>query len=81
MLSSHYSTSKSILFVPAASLDTYKTAEVWKEFLYTKDTGIAEVVGAGSIRTDKNYDLLGRRVANGSLRGVTVRNGKKVLNK
>lgn len=69
-----------LLFVPDGSLEAYKEAPVWKEFFNTQVNGIAEVESEGSV-SGKAYDLLGRRAASGALRGVTIRNGKKVLTK
>jgi hypothetical protein len=62
--------------VPAAYVDTYKEAPVWKEFLHI----IADSTeGIGSMEADSDdvrYNLSGQRI-NPTEKGIVIINGKK----
>ena len=65
------------LYVPAASLNAYKQADVWKNF-FNIETGI---VGVKADNNDSSwYSLDGKRVV-APEKGLYVKDGKKVLHK
>ena len=64
-----------VLIVPAESIDAYRDAEVWKNFLL--QAGIGEV-GAEAAAT-VIYDLQGRRISNPRRGQVYIVNGRKLL--
>ena len=73
--------SNATLHVPAGSVDTYKAAEGWKEFgnivaLSNGDDAIEEITL--DQQSDLIYNLDGVKVDN-NYRGISIRNGKKVL--
>lgn len=69
------------LYVPQGSLEAYKEADGWKNFL-----NIQEIATSGIDTVDDNtndihpliYDMQGRRLEK-PLKGVNVINGKKVI--
>lgn len=74
-----YSTAS--LYVPTGSLAAYQSADVWKEFLNTKEFDPA---GINNVTIDEGnggkiiYDLNGNRL-NTPQRGINIINGKKVI--
>lgn len=69
------------LYVPTGSLATYLSADVWKEFLNTKEFDPA---GINNVTIDEEngekviYDLNGRKL-NAPQKGINIINGKKVM--
>lgn len=63
------------LYVPEESIDAYKVANVWKEFLNIA-SGINSITKASS--SDVIYDLQGRRMIDGG-KGLYIVGGKKML--
>lgn len=76
--------SSCVLYVPSASIDSYKQADQWSEFYQIKDltaSGIEETIQSPSADSKRViYDLSGRRISNTeSLRpGIYIINGKKI---
>lgn len=71
-----------ILCVPAESLDAYKNAQVWKDFLNISGTA----TGINYVFTNKNntdtiyYDLMGRKIQTPTKGNIYITNkGKKVV--
>ena len=71
------------LHVPAASIDSYKARDPWRDFgkivaLTPEESGIDELKGEnGKVKTAL-YDLSGRRVQEGQ-KGVFIQNGKVMV--
>lgn len=76
--------SSCVLYVPSASIDSYKQADQWSSFYQIKDltaSGIEETIQSPSTDSKRViYDLSGRRIGNAaSLRpGIYIINGKKI---
>ena len=77
-----------ILYVPEESIDLYKAADVWKEFVNILAIGISDGINGIIIDDGKPfdvYDLQGRKVKTkvttlkGLPKGVYIVNGKKVV--
>lgn len=76
-----------ILYVPEGSVDLYKAADVWNEFVNIRAIGSTGINGVviTNINPFDVYDLSGRRVRqnsstlNGLSHGVYIVNGKKVI--
>ena len=78
-----------ILFVPEGSVDAYKAAPVWKEFVNTLAIGTTEINGI-LLNTGSSFDiynLQGGKVKakatslDGLPQGIYIVNGKKLLKK
>ena len=66
------------LYVPSGSVDSYKTANVWKEF-FNIETGINAITIDGAL-DGKVYNLKGQRVnGQATQKGLYILNGKKVF--
>ncbi len=70
------------LYVPKESIDTYKAANVWKDFLTIQEN--LNISALESITTTDNdnaplYDVQGTQVVAPSLNGLYIRNSKVVL--
>ena len=69
------------VFVPQLSLEDYKSANVWKEFLNLKGfdpTGVESVKGDAINGNNIYYDLRGNRL-DAPKKGLNIINGKKVI--
>ena len=66
------------LYVPAESIESYKAADVWKEF-FNIEAGINAITIDGALN-GKVYNLNGQQV-NGQTaqKGLYILNGKKVI--
>lgn len=61
-------------YVPDASLEAYKSAEVWKDFFEVKGlsaTGVSSAVNTNADAVREIYDLSGHKTANAS-KGVNI---------
>ena len=70
------------LYVPDASLDAYRSADVWKDFFAVKgmsETGISSPEAADDDTIRDIYDLNGRMINESSVKGVYIKNGKKYV--
>jgi hypothetical protein len=76
-----------ILYVPEASINLYKSANVWKDFVNIQaigETGIANIVINNNVPFDV-YDINGRKIRNrvktieGLPKGLYIVNGKRIL--
>ena len=67
------------VYVPSKSYDIYKTTEVWKDFKLRRivDAGI-EDIATGKQSSSDYYDLQGRKVKN-QVKGLYIKDGKKVV--
>ena len=71
------------LYVPAASLNKYKTADQWKEFgniVGIDPTAVEEVKSNKALKANENapiYDLMGRRLIGKPASGYYIQGGKK----
>lgn len=68
------------LYVPSGSVDSYKTANVWKEF-FNIESGINAITIDGAL-DGKVYNLNGQQVNGQAVqKGLYILNGKKVMMK
>lgn len=76
-----------ILYVPEASINLYKSSNVWKDFVNIQaigETGIANIVINNNVPFDV-YDINGRKIRNrvktieGLPKGLYIVNGKRIL--
>ena len=68
-----------MLYVPGESIDSYKTANVWKEFFNIED-GIHSVTTDAVFKDGNFYDLQGRKVNSQAIgKGLYINNGKKII--
>ena len=68
------------LYVPSGSVDSYKTADVWKDF-FNIEAGI-NIIAADEAKSNVIYDLQGRKINGESVqKGMYILNGKKVMMK
>lgn len=68
------------LYVPSGSVDSYKTADVWKDF-FNIEAGI-NIIAADEAKSYVIYNLQGRKINGESVqKGVYILNGKKVMMK
>ena len=68
------------LYVPSGSVDSYKTADVWKDF-FNIEAGI-NIIAADETKSNVIYDLQGRKINGESVqKGMYILNGKKVMMK
>lgn len=81
----NYVTNKCTLYVPAESLEAYRTAALWKNFFSIQPYNFTDnPSGIGSVEADTEntpaavYDLQGRRVTN-PRNGIYIVNGTKTL--
>lgn len=66
------------LYVPSGSVDSYKTANVWKEF-FNIESGINAITIDGA-QNGKVYNLKGQQVYDqATSKGMYILNGKKVI--
>ena len=66
------------LYVPAESIESYKAADVWKEF-FNIESGINGITIDGTLDS-KAYNLKGQRVnGQAAQKGLYILNGKKVF--
>ena len=71
----------SSLYVPKGSLSAYQSADVWKEFLNTKEfdpAGINNITLNKGNRGKFIYDLNGRKL-NAPQKGINIINGEKMI--
>lgn len=68
------------LYVPAGSMEAYKSASVWKKFKNIKESGSSAInnIQVAPEAPTAIYDLFGHRLAQ-PRRGLNIINGKKVL--
>ena len=76
---SHYQTAT--LYVPKVSLEAYKAADAWKNFLNIQGidvTGIKGIEANGNNKQDVYYDISGRKLS-APKKGLNIINGKKMI--
>ena len=82
-----YTQKNCTLYVPSGSVDAYKAANVWKDFVNIQaigETGIANIVINNNVPFDV-YDINGRKIRNrvktieGLPKGLYIVNGKRIL--
>lgn len=67
------------LYVPSESIDSYKEANVWKEF-FNIEAGIHSVSTDAVFKDGSFYDLQGRKMNNQAVsKGLYINDGKKVI--
>ncbi len=72
------------LYVPSGSVDAYKAANAWKDFVTIKENSNVTVLESISVIDNQNaplYNLQGTQVVAPRPAGLYIRNGKKVMMK